>query len=86
MFPPLSNASILPIQGDTVMRTNIVRQGYNIGGKGIKVGVISNSYNTLTGTAAQADMANGILPGALNNPDSNTVPVKVLGEYPWEGF
>jgi hypothetical protein len=30
LFPPLGNGSILPIQGDTVMRTNFVRQGYNM--------------------------------------------------------
>ncbi|HEY2349756.1 MAG TPA: S8 family serine peptidase, partial [Puia sp.] len=83
MFPPLGNSSILPIQGDTVMRTNFVRQGYNIAGNGIKVGVLSDSYNTLTGTSAQADIVNGILPGAANNPDSNFTPVKVLSEYPY---
>ena len=38
----------LTIQGDTVMHTNFVRQGYDIGGRGIKVGVISDSYNDRT--------------------------------------
>ena len=47
LFPPLGNAprNPLPIQGDTAMRTNFVRQGYDIGGRGIKIGVISDSYN-----------------------------------------
>ncbi len=83
LFPPLGNGSILPIQGDTVMHTSFVRQGYNIAGRGVKVGVISDSYNKLTGTAAQADISNGILPGAANNPDSNYIPVNVLQDYPY---
>ena len=82
-FPTLGNGSILPIQGDTVMHTNFVRQGYDIAGRGVKIGVISDSYNKLTGTAAQADVANGILPGAPNNPDSNYIPVNVLLDYPY---
>jgi len=33
--------------GDTTMGTYLVRPGYRINGDGIKVGVISNSYNTI---------------------------------------
>ncbi len=65
------------------MHTNFVREGYDIAGRGVKIGVISDSYNKLTGTAAQADVANGILPGDPNNPDSNYIPVKVLLDYPY---
>ena len=82
LFPPLKNGigNPLPIQGDTVMRTNFVRDGYNIAGRGVKVGVISDSYNT---PAAAADVSNGILPGASDNPDSNYTPVHVLQDYPY---
>ena len=83
LFPPLGNGSILPVQADTVMHSSFVKQGYDIAGRGVRVGVLSDSYNTLTGTAAQSDQANGILPGAPDNPDSNYIPVKVLQEYPY---
>ncbi|TMI90296.1 MAG: T9SS type A sorting domain-containing protein [Bacteroidetes bacterium] len=37
--------------GDTTMKTNLVRPGYRLNGDGIKIGVISDSYNTiLSGT------------------------------------
>jgi hypothetical protein len=39
--------------GDTTMRTYLVRSGYKINGDGIKIGVISDSYGTITsGTTA----------------------------------
>ena len=37
--------------GDTTMRTHVVRPGFRLNGDGIKIGVISDSYNTiLSGT------------------------------------
>ncbi len=81
LFPPLGKSDILPIQGDTVMHSNFVKQGYDLSGDGVKVGVISDSYNTLSGNPAAADMQNGILPGP-GTPE-NTTPVNVLQEYPY---
>jgi hypothetical protein len=81
LFPPLGKVNILPIQGDTVMHSNFVKQGYDLSGNGVKVGVISDSYNTLSGNPASADMSNGILPGP-GTPE-NTTPVNVLQEYPY---
>ena len=33
-------------QGDTSVRAHLVRQGYDLSGDGIKIGVLSNSFNT----------------------------------------
>lgn len=81
VFPPVSNSGIVNSSGDTALYTNLVRNGYHLSGDGVKVGVISNSYNTLPGNPAQTDIVNGDLPGA-GNPDEPE-PVHVLQEYPY---
>ena len=47
-YQPFSNSGLVNSAGDTTMRSNLVRSGYKINGAGIKVGVISNSFATLT--------------------------------------
>lgn len=89
-YAAFGNSGIVTTAGDTAMRTNLVRQGYQLQGAGIKVGVISDSYNTITAattnpktnTAAQ-DVLNDDLPGT-GNPNGNTVPVTVLKDYPFK--
>ena len=52
-YQPFSNSGLVNSAGDTTMRSNLVRSGYKINGAGIKVGVISNSFATITsGTTA----------------------------------
>ncbi|MEO6406030.1 MAG: MBG domain-containing protein [Ferruginibacter sp.] len=90
-YAAISKSGIVTTAGDIAMRSNLVRQGYALSGEGVKVGVISNSYNTITSggsnpttnTAAQ-DVANGDLPG-IGNPEGNLLPVHVLREYPFVG-
>ncbi len=75
--------------GDSSVRAQLVRSGYGLTGAGIRVGVISDSYNTITSagtnpvsnTAAQ-DVLNGDLPGP-GNPDGQFTPVHVLKDYPF---
>ena len=62
-------------QGDTAMRSYIARKKYNVNGKGVKVGILSDSYDNL-GTAAVGVM-NGELPGP-GNPFNFKKPVVVL--------
>ncbi len=81
LYFPLRNSGVATTQGDTAMTSNFVRSGYNLTGKGVKVGVISDSYNTIPGDYAGIDVRNGDLPGA-GNPYGNTTPVDVLEEYP----
>ena len=71
-------------QGVAVLQADAVQaQGYS--GKGITVGVLSDSYNVATEQSAGAtitthaadDVASGDLPGT-NNPDGYTTPIVVL--------
>ncbi len=87
-YAAFNNSGIASSAGDTSVRANLVRNGYNLTGEGIKVGIISDSYNTIltattnpiTNTAAQ-DVGNGDLPGA-GNPNGNIKPVNVLKDFP----
>jgi subtilisin family serine protease len=62
-------------QGDTAQRSFIARKKYNVNGKGVKVGILSDSYNNL-GTAA-IGVLRGELPGP-GNPFNFKKPVEVL--------
>lgn len=64
-------------QGDLTHRANEVRSNFGYAGQGIRIGVLSDSYNALGG--APADIANGNLPGP-GNPLGNTLPVTVLAD------
>lgn len=62
-------------QGDTAQRSYIARKKYNVSGKGVKVGILSDSYNNL-GTA-NTGVLHGELPGT-GNPFNYRKPVDVL--------
>jgi hypothetical protein len=64
--------------GDVAQRSDIARKGFKVDGTGVKVGVISNSYNTQPGNHAGIDVVNGDLPG-LTNPYGYTTPVQLVG-------
>ena len=82
LYEPLTKVGITTSQGNVAMRSNLVRSGYDIGGSGVKVGVISDSYNTIRNNPALADVSNGDLPG-ITNPNGNLTPVQVLGGFPF---
>ncbi len=68
--------------GDAQLKADSARVSFNIDGSGVKVGVLSDSYDkaqTPPTTAAQ-DVNTGDLPGATN-PCSQTTPVTVLEDY-----
>lgn len=81
LFPPLSNAGIITSQGDKSLRSDFVRAGYEVDGENVKVGVISDSYNTTPVDKAAADILNGDLPGIGNTNNPN--PVEIVKEYPF---
>jgi hypothetical protein len=62
-------------KGDRAMRAQVARRNFRLDGRGIKIGVISDSYDALRD--ADTDIANGDLPGR-NNPLGYTKPVRVL--------
>lgn len=82
LYHAVNNTGLISSQGDNAMRTNFLRGGYLVDGDSIPIGVISDSYNK-KGTA-HIDIQNGDLPGN-GNPDGNTEPIQVLGEYPFAG-
>ncbi|MCC9604606.1 GEVED domain-containing protein [Blastopirellula sp. JC732] len=65
-------------QGDASMFTDTVRAEYGFDGTGVKIGVLSDSYDALGGAAL--DVSTGDLPG-IGNPLGNTTPVQVLQDY-----
>lgn len=80
VFPGVSNYIVLPTgltksQGDFAMHSDFARLGYEIDGTGVKIGVLSNSYDTQEKT--DDDIGNGDLPGPGNIHERFT-PVHVL--------
>ena len=60
-YRPSTNAGIVVTQGDTTARTYLVRKGFDIDGSGVKIGVISDSYKTITDPSkSYADPCAGI--------------------------
>jgi Domain of unknown function (DUF4214)/Subtilase family len=55
----MTNAGTVTSQGDQAMRSNVARTTFGVDGTGVKVGVLSNSFNCLGGAAT--DVANGDL-------------------------
>ncbi|MGB5393622.1 MAG: S8 family serine peptidase, partial [Lutimonas sp.] len=94
LVPSFRNAERATSQGDAVQKTSTVRESFRIvqdgeivpvDGKGIKVGVISDSYDTQPFTdksKATVDVENGDLPGP-GNPDGYELPVDVLLDFPY---
>ncbi len=83
VFRPIPTAGTVYSLGDVAQKSNIARNGFSVAGEGVKIGVISNSYNTVDGgIRAPLDVVNGDLPG-VGNPEGHTTPVQVLQDYPY---
>jgi hypothetical protein len=79
-YRPLHQVKPVPMvisQGDTAQLSYLARKKYHVDGKGVKVGVLSDSYNNLGGAAT--GVANGELPGP-GNPQNYKTPVQVLSD------
>lgn len=63
-------------QGDRAHRTRDVRNNFGLNGAGLRIGVLSDSFNNLGAYAA--DIASGDLPGP-GNPFGYTTPVRFAG-------
>jgi len=61
-FRPINNNGSITSQGDVALRADIARLNYGVDGTGVKVGVLSDSYDTLNG--AGADIISGDLPSS----------------------
>lgn len=89
VFTPVTSGGLVTSQGDAAMRADISRNVFGLGGEGVKIGVLSDSYNTKPGDPANDDVVKGDLPGigfdAGGNPVSNPLndtDVDVLVDYP----
>ncbi len=80
IYSPLNNAGLITSQGDSAMRSFRARDVFGLDGSGIKVGVLSDSYNTILDDPASDDVERGDLPGELNTDYPQ--PVEVLADYP----
>ncbi len=85
LYPPINNVGQVTSQGDLTMRSNNVRERFGLDGEGVKVGVLSDSYNALG--AAQADVNEGDLPGlATAGPvNPNPEPVQIVADLTGSG-
>jgi hypothetical protein len=77
VIKPLNNSGPVMSQGDSAQRSGIAKQMTGLNGTGIKIGVLSDSYNLLGG--ANAGVSAGELPGT-GNPNGFTTNVTVLSE------
>jgi hypothetical protein len=75
--PLKTQGGVVDAQSDVAQLSNLVRQNRLVNGSGIKVGIVSNSYNLLN--KAQQSVLLGDLPGP-GNPNGFTTPVQVVRE------
>lgn len=66
-------------QGDRAMRAQVARRNFHLDGRGIKIGVISDSFDAFD--EAELDVLSGDLPGR-KNPLGYRQPVRVLRDWP----
>ncbi len=76
-YKPKTNFGDVTSQGDVALRADLARATYGVDGSGVRIGILSNSFDAL-GDAA-AGVASGDLPGA-GNPNGFTQEVVVLSE------
>ncbi len=80
IYSPINNAGLITSQGDTALRSFRARGVFGVDGTGTKVGVLSDSYNTIVGDPAADDVVRKDLPGPANPDHPN--PVQVLQDFP----
>jgi subtilisin family serine protease len=81
-YKPRTKAGFVESQGDKAQRSDLARRQFKVNGKGVKVGVLSDSYNNLTGE--RLSILTGDLPGP-ENPGGFTEPVEIVSELPGGG-
>ncbi len=78
-FKPKLNVGVVDSEGDRSMLTDSIRNTVGLDGSGIKIGILSDSYNSLEGAANS--VLQGDLPG-IGNPNGYTTPVTILKDLP----
>ena len=78
-YAPKRNVGLVTSQGDSAMRGTVAKRKFGVDGLGVRIGVLSDSYNSRNGAAA--GVKSGDLPGT-ENPDGYNTPVQVLADLP----
>lgn len=74
------NCRTIPVNADAELTSDIARADFGVDGTGVKVGIISGSFNLVdTGSTWEQNIAQGLLPGE-GNPCGWTTPVVRLSE------
>ena len=82
VVPPISTcAGSVTSEGDAQLKAAAARTQFNVDGSGVKVGVLSDSFDRDASASTQAanDIASGDLPGP-GNPCGRTTPVEVIDD------
>ena len=79
-YKPATNVGAITSQGDEAQGSALARKNFGVDGSGVKIGVLSDSYDALGG--ASLGVANGDLPG-LGNPNGYDTPVEILLDAPF---
>ena len=82
VYPSINNSGVALTQGDVAQTSDLAREGFNVDGSGVKVCVLSDSYNTVPGNNANTDVVNGDLPG-VGNPAGKLTPVQIFKDFPY---
>lgn len=81
-YKPRPKVGFVESQGDKAQRSEHARKQFGINGAGLKVGVLSDSYNNLTGE--RLSILTGDLPGE-ENPNGFKKPVEIVSDIPGGG-
>lgn len=75
VYKPLLNSGVAYTNGDKALKSNVARNSRGLDGTGVKIGVLSDSYNSLNG--ASEGVLKDELPGE-GNPNGYESEVEVL--------
>ena len=85
VYRPVTNIGSVDNEADVAMGSIVAKANFGLSGDGIKVGVLSDSYDmapsNVDGGGAAAGIASGDLPGP-GNPNGLTTPIDVVEDGP----
>ncbi|AEV33756.1 subtilase family protease [Owenweeksia hongkongensis DSM 17368] len=77
VYRPITNIGSANSEGDSALAAKMTRSKFCLDGSGVKIGVLSDTYNANSG--ATSGVSTGDLPG-VGNPNGYTTPVTVVAD------
>ncbi|WP_417600045.1 lamin tail domain-containing protein [Owenweeksia hongkongensis] len=77
VYRPITNIGSANSEGDSALAAKMTRSKFCLDGSGVKIGVLSDTYNANSGAAS--GVSTGDLPG-VGNPNGYTTPVTVVAD------